>query len=47
MNEKLHDRLIESVENEFNLYKNAMLKMTVNDLWISAELLQHTSGCGK
>lgn len=39
MNERLHDRLVKSVENEFNLYKNAMLKMTVNDLWISAEYI--------
>lgn len=39
MNEKLRNRLIESVENEFNLYKNAMLKMTMNDLWISSEYI--------
>lgn len=39
MNEELHDRLLESVEKEFKQYKNAMLKLTVNDLWSSADYI--------
>ena len=32
MNKELRDKLLESVEKEFEQYKNAMLKLTVNDL---------------
>nr|DAD78967.1 MAG TPA: Protein of unknown function (DUF3848) [Siphoviridae sp. ctv4j104] len=39
MNEELRDKLIESVEKEFKQYKSAMLKLTANDLWNSADYI--------
>lgn len=39
MNEELRDKLLESVEKEFKQYKSAMLKLTVNDLWSSADYI--------
>lgn len=39
MNEELRDKLLESVEKEFEQYKNAMLKLTANDLWNSADYI--------
>lgn len=32
MNEELRGKLLESVGKEFDQYKNAMLKLTINDL---------------
>lgn len=37
MNEELRNKLLESVEKEFDQYKNAMMKLTKNDLWNSAD----------
>ena len=39
MNEELRDKLLQSVEKEFEQYKNAMIKLTVNDLWDSADYI--------
>ena len=39
MNEELRDKVLESVEKEFDQYKRAMLKLTVNDLWSSADYI--------
>lgn len=39
MSEELRDKLINSVEKEFKQYKNAMLKLTVNELWTSADYI--------
>lgn len=39
MNEELRSKLLESVEKEFDQYKNAMLKLTANDLWDSADYI--------
>lgn len=39
MNEELREKVLESVEKEFDQYKNAMMKLTVNDLWDSADYI--------
>lgn len=39
MNEELRYKVLESVEKEFKQYKSAMLKLTVNDLWNSADYI--------
>ena len=39
MDEELRDKVLESVEKEFDQYKNAMIKLTVNDLWDSADYI--------
>lgn len=39
MNEELRNKLLESVEKEFDQYKNAMMKLTANDLWDSADYI--------
>ena len=39
MNEELRYKVLESVEKEFDQYKNAMLKLTVNALWNSADYI--------
>lgn len=39
MNEELRNKLLESVEKEFDQYKNAMMKLTANNLWDSADYI--------
>lgn len=39
MNEELRSKPLESVEKEFDQYKNAMMKLTKNDLWDSADYI--------
>lgn len=44
MNEELRSKLLESVEKEFDQYKNAMMKLTKTTYGTLPITLQHTNG---